>query len=174
MKCTSLLMASWNLLWEDCNFTETPDLNFDRRKLQDVDLLPQVKMKCGRARSEWRFTPRFTRTRSRPPSLTAFPNWILLHSSSSSSSSLHALHHLKFFLSIFGVTTWQPDNLAFPFLSLKVFMMRACLPSNIHPIPLTRNSDTVHTGYSAIGYSANPDIVSIVCPHFWSHLLICY
>ena len=36
------LMASWNSLLEDGHFTETPDLNF-QRKLQDVDLLPQVK-----------------------------------------------------------------------------------------------------------------------------------
>ena len=34
-------------------------------------------------------------------------------------------------------------------------------------------SCTVHTGYSAIGYSAKSDIVPILCPQFWSHLLIC-
>ena len=39
---------------------------------------------------------------------------------------------------------------------------------------LNSNTGTVHTGYSAMGYSAKLDIVSILCPHFWSHLLICW
>ena len=32
---------------------------------------------------------------------------------------------------------------------------------------------TVHTYYSAIGYSAKSVIMPICCPIFWSHLLIC-
>ena len=35
------------------------------------------------------------------------------------------------------------------------------------PVTLEFLANTVHTGYSAIGYTVN------LYPHFWSHLLIC-